>query len=295
MKGLIIINAYPNGEKFYKQSARIAEELRLLGVEVDVVKNGEVTAWIDDCGQIQQDLAKGYNFVVYLDKDKYFGKLLQKNGLRLFNSAEAVEVCDDKMLTYIALAKHGVPVAETIAAPLCYTPNAQVNEIFLQKVAEKLGFPLVLKKSYGSFGVGVQLVHGMPELKNEAQNCLREPHFFQRYIAQSCGRDIRVMVIGGKVVAAMERCAKQGEFRSNIELGGVGRKVELLPSYKQTAEMVAKILDLDYCGVDLLETQDGPMVCEVNSNAFFEGLEQTTGVNVAKAYAEHIYQTMKQQ
>ena len=93
----------------------------------------------------------------------------------------------------------------------------------------------------------------------------------------------------------MERCAQKGEFRSNIELGGVGKRIELSPDYIEISEKAAKILRLDYCGVDLLQTKDGPIVCEVNSNAFFEGLEQTTGVNVAKAYAQHVYQTIKGQ
>ena len=292
MKGFILINAYPNGEKFYRQSARIADELRQLGVQMDVLKNGEVGAWIDEDGQALNDLKDKYDFAIYLDKDKYIGKLLEKSGLRLFNSATAVELCDDKMLTYIALSGEGVRVAETIPAPLCYTPNAIADENFLKKVAKKLGFPLVVKKSYGSFGTGVQLVHGMPELQEAAQNCLYAPHVFQKYIAHTFGKDVRVMVIGGKVVAAMERCAKEGEFRSNIELGGVGRNITLTQEYIDIAEKVANILHLDYCGVDLLHTVDGPLVCEVNSNAFFDGLEQTTGVNIAKAYAEYIFKTI---
>ncbi len=292
MKGFILINAYPNGEKFYRQSARIADELQNLGIQTDVFKNGEVSAWIDEDGRVQSDFAEKYDFCIYLDKDKYLGKLLEKNGLRLFNSAEAVEVCDDKMLTYIALSEKGVRTVETIAAPLCYTPQAKTDEKFLKKVANKLGFPLVVKKSYGSFGAGVQLVHGMPELIKTSQEFLYEPHIFQRYVADSCGRDVRVMVIGGKVVAAMERCAKAGEFRSNIELGGVGKKIALSPENIEIAEKAAKILKLDYCGVDLLQSEDGPIVCEVNSNAFFEGLEQTTGVNVAKAYAQYIHKTL---
>ena len=152
----------------------------------------------------------------------------------------------------------------------------------MQYVAAELGFPLVIKKSYGSFGTGVQLVHGMPELKKIAQESLYQPHCYQRYISASAGRDIRIVVVGGKTVAAMERVAQAGEFRSNIELGGIGRKIELEDSYRQTAELV-----------DLLETGDGPVVCEVNSNAFFEGLEQVTGHNVAAAYAKHIVEKMR--
>ena len=293
MKGLIIINAYPSGEKFIRQGERIAFALNRLGIETDVLKNGEVYACITDKGEIKAGISEKYAFAVYLDKDKYLGKMLEMNGMRLFNSAKAVEICDDKMLTYLALSGKGVPLAESIPAPLCYTKDAKVNEQFLKTVAERLGFPMVVKKSFGSFGVGVQLVHGMPELKETAQEFLHEPHFYQRYIAQSAGRDVRVIVIGGKVVAAMKRIAQKQEFRSNIELGGKGERIELPQAYADTAIKAANALGLDYCGVDLLFGEDGATVCEVNSNAFFEGIEQVTGVDVAAAYAEYIYKTMK--
>ena len=287
MKGLIIINAYPNGEKFIKQASRIAEELALLGVEMDVLRNGEVFVCVGENGEVVSSV-RGYDFAVYLDKDKYLGEGLEKSGLRLFNSARSVELCDDKMKTYLALVGAGLPMAECIAAPLCYTPNATVDEVFLRKTAEKLGFPLVVKKSYGSFGAGVHLVHGMPQLIKTAQQFLYEPHFYQRYVGASCGRDIRVIVIGGKAVAAMERVAVDGEFRSNVELGGEGRQVALSEAYALLAERAAQTLGLEYCGVDLLHGENGPVLCEVNSNAFFEGLEKTTGFNVAAAYALHI-------
>ncbi|MBO5736470.1 MAG: RimK family alpha-L-glutamate ligase, partial [Clostridia bacterium] len=159
---------------------------------------------------------------------------------------------------------------------------------FLGNIARELGFPLVAKKCYGSFGVGVQLVHGMPELRKIAQEWLYEPHFYQQYISDSNGRDIRVIVVGGKAIGCMERVAKEGEFRSNIELGGVGQPIQPPKEYLHAAECAAKALGLDYCGVDLLETADGPVVCEVNSNAFFDGFEKVTGIDVADAYAKHI-------
>ena len=288
MKGLVIINGYPNGEKFLRQGERIAEELRLLGVQTDVVKNGDVCAILNADGSVKTDLAKTYSFAVYLDKDKYLGKLLEESGLCLLNSARAVETCDDKMLTYLALTGKGIPLAKTIPAPLCYTPNASPSERFLKTVATELGFPLVAKTSYGSFGAGVQLVHGVSELYKTEQAWLHTPHFYQEFVEESAGRDIRVIVIGGKAVAAMERVAQEGEFRSNVELGGQGKQVLLDEQYASVAEKAAQALGLDYCGVDLLEGKEGPILCEVNSNAFFEGLEKTTGINVAKAYAQYI-------
>ena len=293
MKGLIIINAYPAGEKFYRQANRIAEELRLLNVEVDILRNGEVYALIDEQGDLQTSISKKYDFAVYLDKDKYLGAMLEKTGLKLFNSPKAVEICDDKMLTYLALQGKGIRLAKSIPAPLCYTKDAKADENFLALVAKELRFPLVVKKSFGSFGAGVQLVHGMPELRKIGQEFLREPHFFQEYIQESDGRDIRVMVIGGKMVAAMERVAQEGEFRSNVELGGTGKTIEIPPIYAETAERAATALGLEYCGVDLLETKEGPVLCEVNSNAFFEGIEKTTGCNIAAAYAKRIVECIQ--
>ncbi|MBO4939485.1 MAG: RimK family alpha-L-glutamate ligase [Clostridia bacterium] len=292
MKGFVLINGYPSDEKFYRQGERIADALQSLGIQTDLYQNGEVYAKVDAGGNISVYTPKGlgypYSFVVYLDKDKYLGRLLEKSGLRLFNSAQAIEDCDDKMQTYLALLGQDIPLAESIPVPLCYTKDAKPKQDFLQEVVRRLQFPMIVKKSYGSFGEGVQLVHGMPELLKCEEKWLHIPHFYQRYISDSSGRDIRVIVIGGKVVGAMERIAKEGEFRSNIELGGVGRPIVLEDSYRQTAEEAARALGLDYCGVDLLETPNGPIVCEVNSNAFFEGLERTIHIDVAHKYAEYI-------
>ena len=292
MRGLILTNAYPNGEKFIRQAQRIADELRGLGAEVDVLKNGEVYAYVNAKGEVGVEAKKAYDFAVYLDKDKYLGRALERAGIRLFNPAAAVEICDDKLTTYFALQDKGLPLIESIPAPLCYTPGAKPDEKFLGKIAARLGFPLVVKESYGSCGMGVHLVHGIEELAEIGKKLLHRPHFYQRFLSKAAGRDIRVIVIGGKAVAAMARIAQKGEFRSNIELGGRGEKILLTPQQQAVAEGAAKALGLDYCGVDLLETENGVVVCEVNSNAFFDGLEAATGVNVAALYAKHILANM---
>lgn len=292
MRGVVIINGYPTEKKFFTQGEKIQNALCALGVETDLIQNGDVYACVQEDGGVRVELPKRYDFAVYLDKDKYLGYALERAGLRLFNCARSVELCDDKASTYLALRGKGIRLAKMIPSPLCYNKTATVNERFLQKVADELGFPLVVKTSYGSFGAGVHLVHGMPELREIAQKLLHTPHFFQAYIESSKGRDIRVIVVGGKVLGGMERHAQEGEFRSNIELGGTGSAVELDERYIQTAEHVANVLGLDYCGVDLLEGEDGPVLCEVNSNAFFEGFERATGIDVADAYAKHIINTV---
>lgn len=291
MKGLVIMNAYPAGEKFYRQSERIAAALNSLGVETETIKNGELSVTLTADGLVETGREK-IDFAVYLDKDKYLGRALEQSGVRLFNTMNAIELCDDKALTTLALLGKGVKVVETVPAPLCYTLNAQPDEAFLRRV-ETLGYPLVAKKSYGSFGAGVRLVRNRKELFEVENEWLYQPHLYQRFLAESAGSDLRVIVIGGKAKAAMRRRARAGEFRSNIELGGIGESVELSKEYENAAERCALALGLDYCGVDLLETKDGPVVCEVNSNAFFEGIEAVTGIGVAAAYAKHIAMEMQ--
>ncbi len=292
MKGLVIINGYPVGEKFLRQGERIARALCALGAQAELVKNGELYALLEENGGLCCPKIEGCDFAVYLDKDKYLGRALEQK-LRLFNRAKAVELCDDKLTTYQALQGVGIGMIKSIPAPLCYTKGAKPSESFLRSVAQTLGFPLVAKKSYGSFGEGVQLVHGYAELLALEEEWLHIPHFYQAYIAESAGRDIRVVVIGGKAVAAMERVAQEGEFRSNIELGGEGRKISLAEEYVNAAELAAKTLGLDYCGVDLMEGKRGPLLCEVNSNAFFEGIERVTGMDIPHLYAKHILETLK--
>ena len=116
-----------------------------------------------------------------------------------------------------------------------------------------------------------------------------KPHLFQETVQTSIGRDVRVIVVGGKVLCAMLR-QSDCDFRSNIELGGKGSIYKLSKEMRETCEKVATLLKLDYCGIDILSGErNEPIVCEVNSNAFFGGIERVTGVNVAKAYAEHIH------
>ena len=290
MKGIVLLNAYTKSAGANRQASRIAEELNALGVQTEMRPNGAFDA---DIFSSRVRLAQKPDFVVYLDKDKYLSRLWEKEGVRLFNSADGVEVCDDKMLTYIAMANGGVEIPDTLPAPLCYYPDARVREEYCRVVEERLGYPLVVKKSFGSWGMDVNLIQNFAELTKIAEEYKLFPHLYQKYIAAKRGEDTRVLVIGGKAVAAMRR-RNDGDFRSNIELGGRGYPAEITKSYREISERAARLLSLDYCGIDLLEGEDGrPIVCEVNSNAFFNEAEKVTGVNIAGAYAAHIAREMK--
>ena len=284
-RGLILINAYSNLPHALNQSQRIKEELEALGAQADVRRNNFFPAIIDNGGTIARAV-ENYDFCVYLDKDKYVSQMLEKTGLRLFNPHAAVQACDDKMTTAVLLAGH-VPMPKTIPSPLCYDAQEPVSEAAVSRIEAELGYPLVVKTSYGSLGKGVFKAENRKELQALCERFKCVPHLFQRFVRESFGRDMRIIVIGGKTVAAMVR-QSENDFRSNIELGGTGTAVAPPCEVQQMCETAARVLELDYCGIDVLFEKNGYSICEVNSNAFFGGIEKVTGANVARRYAEHI-------
>ena len=283
MRAAVLVNAYIRSAGMIRQAERIKEELQKRDVDAEIVKNGTFL-----CG-VQENAVtypQNFDFVVYLDKDKYLPRMLEKCGLRLFNRAEAVELCDDKMLTYIALAGNGVNLPETLPAPLCYYPDATLPQGYVAEIGRRLGYPLVVKKSFGSWGMDVRLAADERELTSIAEEFRMAPHLYQKRVGIS-GEDYRVLVVGGKAIASMKR-KNEKDFRSNIEAGGKGSKAQLPETFLKAAERCAEILGLDYCGVDLLDEKGEPYVCEVNSNALFNEAERVTGVNVAGIFAEHM-------
>ena len=283
-RAIIIINAYSTLPTGLNQAERLKTEFARLGVNAEIRRNG-FFAYLDGEGELVNEL-KGYDFCVYLDKDKYTSAILEKSGLRLFNSHAAVRVCDDKMETHLALAGHGIPMPPTVGGLLCYDAEAQVKGLdFIEKT---LGYPVIVKESYGSLGKGVYKADDRNALEALCEKVKCTPHLFQKFISSSAGKDIRVIVIGGKAVAAMQR-KSDTDFRSNLELGGTAKPVEIDDCLRDICELTAKTLGLDYCGVDVLYDENGGyLVCEVNSNAFFGGIERVTGANIARLYAEYI-------
>ncbi len=271
-KGAVLINAFSGiGEH---QALRLQEEFLKRGVELPIIKN--------QLGAVPLDL----DYCVFLDKDIYTAKLLERRGVRLFNSASAIEVCDDKMLTYIAL-KDEASEPLTLSSSFTYRSTPVADEE-IDFIVNALSLPLVFKLNKSSLGAGVFLVSSREELKSYVEKFRLVPHVYQKYIAHSKGRDVRVIVVGDKVVAQMTR-VNENDFRSNVELGGSAVPCEIDEATRKEAVKVSKILGLDYCGIDFLFDENGsPFVCEVNSNAFFRGIESVSGVNVAGCYAEYI-------
>ena len=289
--GIVIINPYLVPEQSIHQAHRLQEEFNKLNVSVQIVTDAFLHSSIDK--DIIKTKLNGVDFAIYLDKDKYQSEILSKSGIRLFNSHESIRLCDDKGSTYITLANNNIYMPKTIFAPVCYHKDLTVKKEWAKKIGDEWGYPVIVKESFGSMGKCVYKADNQDQLFSLMQELKLRPHLYQEYLDVAKGIDVRVIVIGGKAVCAMQR-KNANDFRSNVEQGGKGYNIELPDDFRRVAEKCASLLGLDYCGVDLLYGKDdSPCVCEVNSNAFFNGIESTTGFNVAKAYAEHIIATLK--
>lgn len=287
MKGFIVTNAHYMGDNTAVQAKRINAEFASRNIDVEIVQNKNLVH-IGSDGKIVCAL-KG-DFCIFLDKDKHSSYMLEKAGLRLFNSAHAIELTDDKIMTHVALSGHGIAMPETFSSPLCYTSDNYPE--FLGEMLDSLDFPVVVKEAFGSLGKQVTLAQDEAELRTLRKALIYKPHLYQQAITTSMGRDVRIIVIGKKAVASMERTST-GDFRSNISLGGSGKAITPPAEFVAVAEKCADILGLDYCGVDLMFGKNGePVLCEVNSNAFFTEITRITGVNVAKLYVEHVISEM---
>lgn len=222
--------------------------------------------------------------VLFWDKDVRLAALMAQEGMRLFNTARAIALCDDKTLTYIKLKEHGIPMPDTLLCPMTFPGAGYGDMAFADIAAEKLGLPFIIKEGCGSFGQQVYLAHTIDEGRDIIRRVGARPMLFQRLIQESAGRDIRVYIVNGQAVAAIVRTGPAGDFRSNIAGGGSAAAHALTPAEESLALSACRALGLHFGGVDLLMARDGPLVCEVNSNAHFAGLHRATGINPA----EHI-------
>lgn len=285
MNGIIITNQ-DIGHNAYK-IRRFTEEGNKLGISLSHYINDGSIAVIKD-NNITIKLPK-VDFIIYLDKDIYLARILEKKGYRLFNKADFIKMCDDKMLTNIMCADHDIKMPKTIPGPLFYSPKlVESNLNFLNDVIDELGLPLVMKRVYGSLGLGVYLVNTKEELiRLYKENC-RQPIQFQEYISSSYGKSLRVLVIDGKVIGAFERY-NEYDFRSNFGKTASSKEYPLMGKFLELANKITKLFDIEYAGIDLLFGEnDEPVLCEINSNAFFEEFEKTTKINVAKIFMEMV-------
>jgi ribosomal protein S6--L-glutamate ligase len=202
-------------------------------------------------------------------------------GVPVLNSAVPIARSRDKLRALQLLSRFGIDIPRTV---MC-----RYREEVPLAVEQVGGLPCIMKLIQGAQGVGVLIANTMGEVEGMLDTLwtLGQEILLQELIAESRGRDVRVLVVGDRVVAAMRRTAREGEFRSNIHRGGEGQALELPREYAEAAVKAVRVIGLEVAGVDMLESRSGPKIMEVNSSPGFEGLERVTGVDIAGLYVEH--------
>jgi len=190
-------------------------------------------------------------------------------------NSSSIEASKDKMYANQILAQAGLPIPKTMLT------RFPCKAGLVEKV---VGFPCVLKVVTGSHGAGVYLCENAKQFEDlsELISSLdgKTSMIIQEYIKFSEGRDLRVIVVGGRVIGAMQRTSTDGSFKANISRGGKGEPYDVDDEMEMLAIQVAKVLDLDVAGVDLLFHNDGYRICEANSSPGFKGFEQALGINI---------------
>ena len=290
--GWLIYNGGLKTPKYMELNLLYAKAALKLNIHLDLVANDEIYSCIEKNKATLKYPAslKAPSFILFLDKDIRLAKQLEKLGYAVFNSSQVIENCDDKMLTFQVLANKGIKMPKTLFAPM-YFPHTGTGEPHLRftlTLEKELGYPMVIKEAFGSFGAQVYLVHNRQELIAKQKQLIYTPHLYQEFIQTSNGRDVRIYVVGDKVVASMYRHSET-DFRANISNGGAMKPYTPNEAFCQMAIAATKALGADFTGIDLLFGEnDEPILCEVNSNAHIKNIYDCTGIDVAESIFKHI-------
>jgi ribosomal protein S6--L-glutamate ligase len=203
-------------------------------------------------------------------------------GVFCLNASRSITMARDKLRTLQMLSRHDVGIP-----PTAFVGDRRDVAAAIERVG---GAPVILKLLEGTQGLGVLLAETVnaAEAIYETLVAARQQVLIQKFVSESRGRDLRAFVVGDRVVAAMRRTATGAEFRANVHRGGRVESVVLPPEHERVAVRAARILGLHVCGVDLIESADGPLVLEVNASPGLEGIEAASGLDVADAVARHL-------
>jgi gamma-F420-2:alpha-L-glutamate ligase len=208
---------------------------------------------------------------------------LENAGVICVNKSDVIETVKNKMLTYQVLSRSNIAIPNTMLVRFPVDVSMVKNEI---------GFPAVVKVISGSHGNGVYLCERMADFEKlmEFINSLQSKKtlIVQEYCGERPGEDLRILVVGGKVIGAMKRIAPVGDFRANISAGGSGEPYTMTYEIEQIALETSRVLGLDVAGIDLLFDTRGFRVCEANSNPGFSGFEKYCGLDVAGAIVDYL-------
>ncbi|MCB9989646.1 MAG: RimK family alpha-L-glutamate ligase [Rhodospirillales bacterium] len=279
---------------------RFMTEAPKLGIDLKVFKPSQFDLLVDEDDRdsilIDGNPVSLPDFVFpYMDHNNrgYFPlaivRQLERLGVNIFNNAATIETVADKLHTHQILAESALPTPTTMLAKF---------PVDLDLIERTIGFPVVVKTLLGCNGSGVFLIDNADAFK-DLMDLIGETNpniqiIFQKFIANSKGRDLRLFVVDGEVVASMERRAKDGGFKANFSMGG--SVLEFIPDEEARALAVktADVLNIQVAGIDLLFTDGGYTICEANTFPGFKGLEKACDINIPQKIFEAMQKRLEQ-
>ena len=310
-QGWLIVNEYLDTEKFLEIRKLFLSGAEKKNVKLTVYTNADFA--VDLSGAVVKSRAfyEGEpEFIIFYDKDITLAAALEKMGYRLYNSADAIDVCDSKVKTAERIAKYNlncrgdeakILMPKTYKVPFTYE-NIGIKDSysfdFLDYVEKDLceagegtlsdAYPMVIKESNSSFGMGVHLAGSREEAVKLICEYGNKECIIQEYLSYSSGRDYRLQMVSDKCVCAMMR-SNENDFRANITNGGKMSEYKPTDEDLSLARNVMKCLKLDFAGIDIMHDKSGRAVfLEANSNAHFKNIYDLTGINAAEKMIEYI-------
>lgn len=277
-------------------TVRLKEEAERRGHEVRVINYAKCYVTVERGNPVVRYEGENLNEIdaiiprIAPSLTKYGTAIVRQFEMRgVFTTASSIAITRsrDKLRSYQLMAQAGIGIPKTVFA----RETADFDDV-IEKVG---GVPVIIKVARGTHGNGVVLAETRKAAQAVMQAFYVEGVSFlvQEYIEESAGTDIRVLVVGGRVVASAKRQNLDEDFRSNIHQGGIGKPVRLTPEEEKAAVKAAKSMGLPICGVDMLRSNQGPLVLEVNSSASLKTPELITKRNVAGKVIDYIEQNAK--
>ena len=310
-QGWLIVNEYLDTEKFLEIRKLFLSGAEKKNVKLTVYTNADFA--VDLSGAVVKSRAFDEGepeFIIFYDKDITLAAALEKMGYRLYNSADAIDVCDSKVKTAEKIAEYNlnckddeakILMPKTYKVPFTYE-NIGIKDSysfdFLDYVEKDLceagkgelsgAYPMVIKESNSSFGMGVHLAGSREEAVKLICEYGNKECIIQEYLSYSSGRDYRLQMVSDKCVCAMMR-SNENDFRANITNGGKMSEYKPTDEDLSLARNVMKCLKLDFAGIDIMHDKSGRVVfLEANSNAHFKNIYDLTGINAAEKMIEYI-------
>ncbi len=283
MSGWLVVNGFMESGKFDELYGFLSNAAEAFGINMHIKTTCDLICTIDD----RFSAFETPDFVLFWDKDVYLAKRLETIGIKVYNSSDAIRICDNKILTGIVLSGI-VKMPRTVIAPKTFEGLNYSKRQFVNDAVSLLGCPMIIKEAYGSFGQQVYLANDTAQANAIIDKLGCKEFIMQEFISESAGKDVRINVVGKKIVSSMMRY-NNNDFRSNITNGGKMQPFTASEAAKEAAVKAFDAIGLDFAGVDVLFGKNGEaVVCEVNSNPHFKSSYECTGINMGIEIMKYI-------